>query len=954
MPATPSRRYLPSTRNPLQLLVVLLLVVALGLFGYRQYSTLRRAIDPWTLIPPDAALVLETTDSPTALRRLTRTDLWPTLLTAPGVQQTLELTAELDSIHNAPRQMLARFLTGKRLLLSFHPRADSVGHPGLLLLVPVETVRQHRYVRTLLEDIARSPRFHVRRSELDDIIITQISRPAPDSTTLPAPVLTVASYRNTLLISPSRALLLASIRRLGRGQLSVPHPHFAATDYLRLRGVWANVWVNFRELPAALGPLFGAAGQSVVEDLSSVGQDGLLGVEAGSERIRLNGFVMPETARGALARALGHQPPRPIRVWPVVSTHTAAMLHLGLPDLQPLRRAARAAPPAPPAADSLAALTESLLDSVVATLSHEVALVIPGGSPTPVAGERLAYAYSPHPLRTVRALSRLPGGRGAVQAFGGYVIRPVRVAELPRRLFGPLFSGFDSVGTTGAVVLVGHYAIFAPSADGLRTLLTELAAGKGFKQPPAIMAHGQRATTLTLYVNTAEAWGQLQRALRPDHRVEALRNESLLRRFPSAIFQLSHPDAVLRPDSSAPEAERWYTTLVVQHAATGEAGTGGAAPAGPAVATIVVPFTQPLAYPPTLVRGGAGGPDVVVQDDASVLHAVDAAGRVRWSDTLAGPLVAPPVRTPTGQGRARLLLATSARLYALEAPTGYNVENFPFYLSDSLRIQHLAAFTADAPNFALLIDDPAGNLYAFDAQGRPLSGWQPRRLGTPLATAARAVRSENRDLLVVALTNGDVYVLDHAGGVLPGFPVNAGGTLGADALAVIPRATLRASELAVITASGELTTYSLRGEKLRRRTLPPPPAGVPAYFTLVGFDNGTAGVPPTGEFIVSRQAQGRVALFDPKTGTLRLSRAFLTAAPKVVQAFRLTGGGGTVFALTEPGPARTYLFDERAQPIGPGFLDSDGAIALMFSPPTGELVAWTTTGKLLRRVAFRR
>ncbi len=946
MKLPPSRRYLPTTRNPLHLLVALLLVVAIGLFAYSRYVALREPIDRWTLIPDDAALVLETTDAPGALRRLTRTDLWPTLLTAPGVQRPLELATELDSLHNSARQTLTRFLSGKRLLLSVHPGVDSGGGAAVLLLVPIESVGQHRYVRTLLEDVVRSVRFTVRRRELDGIMVSSLTRPAADSGQLGEPVLTVASYRNTLLVSASGALIEKAVRRIGRGNLTVPNPGFAATDYLRVAGTWANVWINFRQLPAAFAPLFGPAARPGIEEISSLGRDGLAGLELRNERLRLNGFTAPETAQGALASVIGHQAPRPIRVWPVVSGRAAVLLHLGLPDLGPLRVAARGTAP-----DSVETAFGPALDSVVATLRDEVALCLPAADPrlaaaTPdIAPERLAYAYSPDPLRTVRALNRLPGGRGAAQNFGGYVIRPTRVPDLPRRLFGSLFAGFDPSGTDGAVVLVGHYAIFGSSTAALRTLLLELAAGQSLKQPPAIMAQGQRAATLSLYVNTANAWGLLQRALQPERRTDALRNEAFLRRFPSAVFQVSQPEA------SATSGGSWYTTLAVQHAATGEAGTGPGAPTGQATAVTAVPFAHALRGPPTLVRGGVGGPDVVVQDDAGILHAVDATGHVVWADTLAGPLVAPPVRTPTGAGRARLLLATSARLYALEAPTGNDVDNFPFYLSDSLKIQHLAAFTATAPDFTLFVDAPSGDLYAFDAQGRPLTGWQPRALDAPLAAAPYAVRTEDRDLLVVALTNGDVFVLDHTGGVLPGFPVSAGGELAAGALAVQPGATLRASQLSVVTAAGELTTFSLRGETLRKRTLPHQ-AG--SRFAVVAFDNGTAGVPPSGAFVVSRQEEGRVSLFDAETGSLLLTRGFLTAAPKDVQAFRLTGGGGTVFALTERGPARTYLFDDRGRALGPGPLESGGPIALTFAPPTAELIVWAVSGKTLRRVAFRR
>ncbi len=938
-PHTP-RRYLPSTRNPLHLLVALLLVVAVGLFAYSRYATLHQRIDPWTLVPDDAVMVIETTSSAQAFRKLEKSDLWPTFLTSPDFQRSRELMAQLDSLHNSSRQTLERFLMGKRLLLSVHPAADPDGGCGLLLLVPVQSVRQHRYVRTMLEDIARSTRFNLTRQEINGILVTQLDRPA--GTAGAGPVLTLVSYRNTLLISPSRALVEAAVRRIERGVLRSPGTTADRADYLRLPTTFANVWLNYRQLPAALSPLLSPESRKAIEEISSLGSEGLAGLETRNELLRLRGFSSPETARGALAVALGHQDARPIRLWNVLTDRTAVLLHFGLRDSRALRTAAH---DALPPTDSIETTVGPLIDSLALTFQNEAALCLPTLADTRAAQipDRLAYAYCPDPLRTVRALNRLPGGRGTVESFGGYVIRPVRVPELPRRLFGALFAGFDAAGTDGAVVVIGHYAVFGPTPQSLRALLLDLAGGHRLTQAPAILAQGQPAATLTLYVQTANAWALLQRALRPARRVEALRNEALIRRFPTMAFQVSRPDA---------STDAWYTTLVVQHAPTGETGPAGANTSPGATAT-TVPFQQELTTAPVLVRGGVGGPDVVVQDAAHVVHAIDAGGHEIWADTLSGPLAGSVLRTPTGAGRSRLLLATAAQLHALETPSGRDVENFPFYLSDSLRIQHLTAFTADAPDFTLIVDDPTGNLYAFDAQGRALPGWQPRVLPAPLADEPQAVRIEGRDLLVAALTNGDIFVLDRAGGVLPGFPVSAGGNLGASTMVVEPAPTVRASRVSVITTGGRLSTFSLRGETVLQRAIPRA-SSEPVRFELIPFDNGTAGVPPNGEFIVSRQEQGRVTLFDPETAAVRLSRGFLTAAPKVVQAFRLTGGGGTLFALTERGPARTYLYDERGQPLGIRVLDSDRAIALTFNPQTGELVAWTTTGKTLRRFAFRR
>ncbi len=954
---TTKRSYRFTQRNPLYLLVAVLLLGAIGLSGYRRYEATHRPVDIWTLVPDDAVAVLETTASPTAVAELRRSDLWTTFQAAPMVQEIDELIGRADSIHATPRSPLNRFLTGKRLLISWHPTTDSAG-ADLLFCIPIVSVRQYRYLRILTEDLARSGQFRVTRREVGGLFTTQLTRISGVAAEN-GPVLTYAVYRNVLLASASRELLETAVLRIARRGLTSPAAAFAATDYLRVRGTTANLWINFRQLPAALTPWLGAATRPAADELASLCREGMLGLEARDGGVSLRGFASPETATGALAGRLGQQVPQAITVWPLLPARAGLILHLGMQQLRGLRRAPTALNRAPDAVpDSVETTSGALLDSLGATFSREVALCLAGAAagangrvlPLTVGSfgvERLVYAYTPDPLRTVRALSRLPGGRGRTELVAGYVVRPVRVAELPRRLFGPLFNGFGS-RTDGAVALVGHYAVFAPTAAALRQLLIELRQGQTLDRAPglaALLRRGQPAATVTLYVNTANGWGLLQRALRPARRVSLLRNELVIRRFPQILLQFSRPD---------PADPQLYTTLLVEHTAT--AGAGVVAPEGGtaagAVTTVTATFPEALTSAPTLVRGGLGGPELVVQDGAGRLHALDGAGREVWIDTLAGQAAGPFFRTPTGIGRARLLLATRNRLYSIEAATGRISENFPFYLADSLRMQHLTGFAPEGSDYRLLTYDPVGNLYAFDVSGRAVPGWEGRFLGAPLADAPRAVRLDGRDYVAVALVNGDLYVLDRAGGVLPGFPVSAGAPLGPGCLALQTGASARTTQVAVCTPGGELTAFNLRGETVRRQLLPG--AGAGADFRLITVQNGTAGAEPMGAFVVSRQAEGRVTLFDPTTGATLLNRAFLTASPKEVQAYRLNGGGGTVYAILERGPRKTTLCNERGQLLGGAPLDSDGPVALTYNPTVAELVVWVASGKTLRRVVIKK
>ena len=231
-----------------------------------------------------------------------------------------------------------------------------------------------------------------------------------------------------------------------------------------------------------------------------------------------------------------------------------------------------------------------------------------------------------------------------------------------------------------------------------------------------------------------------------------------------------------------------------------------------------------------------------------------------------------------------------------------------------------------------------GNLFMYDTQGRAYAGWQPKRLDFRLAAPPQYLTVDGRDVVLVLLENGYVYAFDQAGGAYPGFPVSVGARLASEAFVEIGP-TLGRTRLTVVNQHGERVSFNLSGDVVARRRLAT--WSRDSRFRLIADQDQTG-------YVVSREDGGQLTLFGADGKTL-LRQSFLTTAPRSVQFFDF-GPGRRVYALTETGPGKAYLYDSRFRLIGGKPFDSTTPrIDLTYDPVTSTFHLFRVNGNELRR-----
>jgi len=873
-------------------LVGLLLVSALGSYVYYRHTVAAEAVDPWSLVPDDAVLVLTTRDHPTLVRHLKETQIWDNLTAVRYFQRVEDNLTLADSLVGA-RDVVLRFLGQKRVLTSVH--VTTPGQFDLLFQVPIATVREYRQIRSLEEALGRDPRYQVAERDFEgEKLITIRQRSSGQG-------VTYLNYRNHLLISANPALVEAVILRLQHPDAPTVAAEFQNTDYLKLPDVDGTLLINYRRLPQFLRVFFRSELSPDIATFSSLNRNGMVGLKLAGNKVLLSGFGNPETARGSLHERLRGQPAQRLRMAEVLSLRTALLLHLGLGPTSVLREQRLPKGPTP---DSLATGAQPLVDSLAAQFSQEAALCYLAATSVRTNPNRLALVYTAHPERVGVLLGQLRRAVGASPSFeraSGYSIYQTGVPQLPARLLGPLFANFDQP----VVTQVGNYVVFGEDAADLRTWLTDIAAREVWTRSPVQVAFLQETAPLarlSILLDTRNCWNLLLRALVEERRAGLLRNENLFRRFPQIALQWA--PAANENDTVA----QYYTEFVLRHPAVGTAVAQGQNKSGTGT---LLTFNTALTSSPALVAvESATQAGVLVQDAAQVLHYVTPDNIVAWSDSLPGPLVQPVQRLQIG-AQNEYLLATASQLHLLNE-RGDEVANFPFNLPDTVQATSVVTSPATSRRATrLLVVGGTSNLFLYDTNGRLYPGWQPKRMEFGLAGMPQYLLVDGRDVLVVPLANGYVYAYNEQGNVYPGFPISLGARLESGVF-VESGPTLRRTRLTMVTQHGERVTFNLSGDIVNRSRVSTWSRS--SVFRLVPDQRGASYV------VVREEAEGQLTVFEAG-GRQLLARRFLTSGQKPVQYFNF-GPNRRVLVLTEPGPRKSYLFDGSGHLIGNGAFDN--------------------------------
>ncbi|MDB5264335.1 MAG: hypothetical protein JWQ14_3618, partial [Adhaeribacter sp.] len=702
----------------------LLLLVVAGMYGFTKWTESREKVNLWTLVPEDAVFVVESTAHDSLLQQIKESELWNNISSVRAVEAIAENIAQLDSLSGGRKDGASRFLKRKNILTSVHVVSET--DFDFVFYIPVNTVGEHRFIRTLVDNIGKSPVFDETTQEYQQILIYHLTN------TLNGDTFSYFTFHNNLVVSANPELIKEIIRKINRGQLASPAVEYESINYLTQPEVFAHVFINYRHVPPFLNIFLEDALAPDINYLASLCRSSMLGLKHQRGKIFLNGFSNPEPLAESFYNRLKDQPPQPFALRNYLPTRTALLLAFGLDRLTGFKQIT-----AEDKNISWPARQIILADSLLRTFRQELAISYLTAPNNSGQVEKVLFVQTGNPAVTTTMLNSIikegsAGGTGT-EVYGVHTIKQIPVSQLPLLLFGSVARGFEEC----YAVQVDNYVLFGKSVSALRQVLTDIQQGNVWannERLKVFLENTQQETNFSLYLDTDLVWQTLRMHVREKQKSSLLRHETLFKYFNQWALQFSRQE------------DQYYTSLVVTHpVATTDTSRN-------VVETFKVQykaaFKNELPAAPFLIDRNIGGAvRLLVQDSALVLHALRDNGQTAWSDSLSAAVLNPIYPVNFGQDkRVKYLYATRNIIHCLDQ-NGREVENFPFNLPDTVQVQRLTVLNPGAENnYFLLVHDQRGDLFMFDTVGNLQPGWDAKQTGSPLAAAPQYFEVNGREV----------------------------------------------------------------------------------------------------------------------------------------------------------------------------------------------------------------
>jgi hypothetical protein len=305
------------------------------------------------------------------------------------------------------------------------------------------------------------------------------------------------------------------------------------------------------------------------------------------------------------------------------------------------------------------------------------------------------------------------------------------------------------------------------------------------------------ASNVSLLVNTPQAWKHFFSSVSPEIKKSMQDNPEVLKNVSPVLFQFNRFQ------------DKIYTNIVFSHDLNKEQKKDN--------------YRYEKSGEFELAQGIAGihyaafsgnKAKLLVQDSSNAWYLISNKGALR-KDTLSKLISANAVFADLDKnGRKDFVFVAGNKIYAYDT-SGKVLSHFPIILSDTITLKgvSLADYEGNG-KFRILVNDRGGNIYMFDAQGKNLEGWTPRKLA-PLSSPVRHIRVKAKDYFIALQKDGRLSVLNRRGEMYKGFPLPIGKSCSSPAHIEIGKSPDK-TFIYALSDEGTLIKLNLQGSVLEK------------------------------------------------------------------------------------------------------------------------------------------
>ncbi|NIJ52068.1 DUF3352 domain-containing protein [Dyadobacter arcticus] len=878
---------------------IILLVILVGSAGYFLFRWSRGSTAAWKFIPSNAIVVITSehlqdsaylaTDANLDIKRLPLLDIASDNLT-------------LLNLLTTDQKRLSKFLTGKSLSYSYHPRTSTEW--GVLMYIPINE-EESKWLASPQNANIRALHHNFQNHRITDIIDNN-SRPL--FSYLVKDNFLILSYYGDLIEDAVRASSLnIELFKLRSQFANIDDADFGTSIYMRI-----DAWKSVVSAESASG-VFGQFARNfpAYQDfhIDNAKQKGNL-------ILKSSGTDAPDFYLANILKAI---PGVPFAGHKHISQQTSFLYRSAVVDKAAFQKEFSAWHKKYKSAawDKLKYYIGNESNLLIDNLGSELILCQLEENNSISDGKILLAEFSNYDkLRPVlQKLARLSNQEtnASVDQYQGYDIYSVPIAELPSGLYGPVFSGFPRSYLT----YIAPYLVISNNSQVLQNYIVDYENQITWKQSPeydSVLTNVNSEAQLSMIVNLRKAQSRSNEGI--------MKYVDLVSKMESITFQCRYEGNDAFPEITLHPKKRQTASKVLNRT------------------FLNIDIEWPDIYDSELAalqNPIDGSSEILLTDEEHNLLRTNnlREGKTEVIARLDGPISTAAYKVDfLNIGRQQRIFATKRTVYALDEDDSTTVTTFKGTLPSSEEISALYTIDGgDDGSNRFIIKNTAEELFLWESATKPV-----RRL-------SHSARYENIQSPVVALNqignrgfivtqkNGKIYVLKENGTVRPGFPVDIL-TRAESAFTWAQDPMTGQPEIVGASVSGELVRINLDGKVTSRKQLLRPEPG--SQFRVL-FDRNSL------DWILIRSVNSKIAIITKDGKDLFEIKDIL---PNAAIQYHFFGVDNRFISINSGN--YTTLFDMTGKRLGDKAIPSEMPVQLTYQPGYSKLLIFSRSEKKIQ------
>lgn len=770
------------------IIVGVIILVAGSVLVYRWFAP-REQTDPFTIVPEDAVLILETSQMYTAWEEFQDKKVWQSLKRIPAISSLQNKIKAFDSllVHNEKTE----FFKDKKVLVSFH--LSSAKESDYLFYIPVNSSKEENFLRNTFKKLENNEKYVLESRDYKDYTIQSI-RSKDNSQSISYFV-----YKNYFIACFSESLLESVINRLENKKTNFLFWRKESSGIKKLVEGKTSLYLRYDKIE----DLFSRFSDSqLLKPLSSFADKSVLEVNLDDKELLLNGFTYSANEKNSFIQCFRTQKPQAFLLKNYIPASASSVYYYGFNDGGSLRKSFEKywSTQNPSYLEEVETINKKFkidIASLYTNFNKEIGLCNLDSDASSL--DKLVFVYSDNSEKLFAELNKvaLASGKGSAplstETWERKKIIEIGIEEFPSKVFGKIFQGFPKCYFT----TIDNYVVFSNNKQNIKNLVKDIEGDNVWGKTIAVNSFLEETITefnVGVFVNISTMWRALLNEVSPEFKDELLKNEKLIQGFDLLAIQYSHINETI------------LTNMVITHDLT--------VPDYDEETSAPIVFDGKLSPQMNLVENKNRTKDVLVQDSLTNIYLLGNDIAIKWKYLLNEQINSEVLSIDIKKDKSwEYLFSSGNKIYALDS-RGKLVNKFPFVLPD--QIENISVLDYDNnKDYRVAASDKNGNVYIYNLAGQNLEGWTPKSFTGKVFEKVKHLRIANKDYILVIQENGTINLTNRKGEMQAGFPLQL---KKAQIISYVQQKgrDLESTEFIVQHADKSLTSFNLNGKITQR------------------------------------------------------------------------------------------------------------------------------------------